>query len=557
VDARSDVFSLGVLLYELLDGQAPFDGATPSDVLVAILQHEPPPLTLVRPEVGADLAHVIATCLAKDPQRRYASGKALAEALEALNDKQKPAATGPPSIAVLPFRNLSPDADNEYFCDGIAEDLMNGLTKIRELRVAARMSSFAFKHRQADVREIGRLLNVRTVLEGSVRKAGDRLRVTVELVNVADGFQIWSERYDRALADVFAIQDEISTAIVMALKGTLLGEERAALSKHRTDNIEAFEMYARGRHHWQTWTAEGLAQAKDCMEQAIALDPKYALAYVGLADCLLATQAAGFAPPRAVLPRARIELSRALGLDPNLDMAWALLGIAHFSCWDSAPAHGAIARALELNPFLAHAHSARGSTFWFQGQMAAAAEAAARSVELEPLAPVFRYLLTLPLMALGDFDGAATHARFMLENDKNNWQAHYVLGLVQYARGQHAAAAESFEAAARLSGGSATARGALVCALASAGQRARAEQEYEALLATKADHYVSGTNVAAACVGLDDVNAAFEYLEQAMDDMDTWVVTAWWNPLFADLRDDPRMHDILRRVGLYEAVVGQ
>jgi len=383
------------------------------------------------------------------------------------------------------------------------------------------------------------------------------LRVTAELVNVADGFQIWSERYDRALQDVFAIQDDISTAIVLALKGTLLGEERAALVKHRTDNVEAFEMYARGRHHWQSWSAEGLAQAQACMEQAIGLDPKYALAYVGLADCLLATQAAGLAPPRAVLPRARIELSRALGLDPNLDMAWALLGIAHFSCWDSDPAHGAITRALELNPFLGHAHSARGSTFWFQGQMAAAAEAAARSVELEPLAPVFRYLLTLPLMALGDLAAAETHARLMLEIDQNSWQGHYVQGLVQYAREQHAAAAESFDAAVRVSGGSSTARGALVCSLARAGQRARAEQEHEILLAARPNHYVSATNMAAACVGLGDLDSAFEWLEQAIDDMDTWVVTAWWNPLFAQLRRDTRMHDIMRRVGLYEAAVGQ
>lgn len=208
----------------------------------------------------------------------------------------------------------------------------------------------------------------------------------------------------------------------------------------------------------------------------------------------------------------------------------------------------------EAKALLGHAHSARGSTFWFQGKLAAAAESARRSVELEPVATVFRFLLILYLIALRDLDAAVSHAHFMLEVDKNGWQAHYALGLVQYAREQYAAATASFEAAVGHSGGSPVARSALICALAHAGQRPRAASEHETLLAARANGYVPAVNVAAACVGLGLADSAFEWLEKAIEEMDTWVTTAWWNPLFVELRQDSRMLDLMRRFGpLHEA----
>jgi len=264
-----------------------------------------------------------------------------------------------PSIAVLPFVNMSADPENEYFCDGIAEDLINELTKIEQLRVVARTTAFSFKGKTGDVREIGRTLNVTSVLEGSVRKAGNRLRVSAQLVNVADGYHVWSDRYDRQMEDVFEIQDEISMAIVNALKVKLLGGEREALAKRQTVNVEAYQLYLQGRHHWHKWSASGFAKSMECMKRAIEIDPApaYAVAYCGIADVYLAG-ATGYQRYVDILPQAKAAFNWALDLDPELDEAWVLTAVAHLFEWNWEAAERAAARAIELNPRSGHAYQA-------------------------------------------------------------------------------------------------------------------------------------------------------------------------------------------------------
>jgi eukaryotic-like serine/threonine-protein kinase len=551
VDPRADVFSLGVVLYEMLAGQSPFRGATATDTVVAILQHDPPPITFHRPEAPSGLSRVVTTCLAKDPERRYASGRELAVDLEQLASRGSPGDTAaPPSIAVLPFVNMSTDPENEYFCDGMTEDLISALTKIQGLHVAARTSSFAFKGRQPNVQEVGQVLRVRTALEGSVRKAGSRLRITAQLVNVADGYQVWSERYDRQLEDVFVIQDEISAAIVTALKGKLLGEEKSLLVKRQTGNVQAFELYSRGRHYWHSWTTEGLDKARAYFQQAIAIDPDYALAYVGLADCDLAAAAAGLLPSVDAVARARPILARAIALDPELAEAWTLLGVACFSAWEHGEAHEAVTRALELGPRLAHAHSVRATTYLFEGRHRAGLAPALRSVELDPLAPLWSYVLMLLHIGMDDWPAAEERARAALRFDPSNWTAHLVQGLVQTGRREVADAVAAFEAAARCSGHAPTAVGALIHALARAGDRPRAERELGALLERRAQQFVPAVQIAAAFVGLGAMDDAMAWLKRSYEERDLWVRTAWWNPLFRELRTDARMIDLLRRMDL-------
>ena len=417
VDARADVFSVGVVLYEMLSGRSPFRATTATDTVVAILQHDPPPVTFHRPDAASGLSRVVATCLEKSPERRYASGRELAFELETIAQRCGTPDQAARSIAVLPFVNMSADPENEYFCDGIAEDLIGALAKIEHLQVAARTSSFALKGRSADLQEIGRVLKVRTVLEGSVRKAGHRLRVTAQLVKVEDGFQLWSERYDRQLEDVFAIQDDISGAIVTALKGKLLGEERAALAKRQTESIQAYQLYLRGRHHWYRWTAESLAKAKEYWLQALAVDPGYALPHVGLADVELGAGAAGLIPYSEMLPKAKSELALALSLDPDHDEAWTLMAVVHFYEWDFDASEHAVTKALALNPRLGHAHSVRACNEVFRGRADRALAPAKRSVELDPLSTLWLNVLAYAHLAVGDRASAADCVHSVLTFD--------------------------------------------------------------------------------------------------------------------------------------------
>jgi serine/threonine-protein kinase len=552
IDARSDLFSFGVLLYEMLAGRAPFEASTATDTIVAILEREPVPLIRHREETPPELQRIVSKCLQKDVAHRYATAGELAVDLE----RVKAAGSGPhvttkpsPSIAVLPFVNMSADPENEYFCDGIAEDLINALTKVEQLRVAARTSAFSFKGKGATLQEVARTLNVNTVLEGSVRKAGNRLRVTAQIVNVADGYQLWSERYDRQLEDVFEIQDEISSAIVKALKVKLLGEENAVLVKRPTDNIEAYQLYLKGRHHWHKWNPDGFAKSKECMERAIALDPDYALAFFGLADVYLASGAIGLIPYSELLPKAKSALKRALDLDSDLAEAWTLMGVVHFFEWEWAASDHASTRALELNPRLGHAHLVRALNNLYAGRPEAGLAAAKRAVELDPLAQLWNFALVLAYIARGDEDAALSQTYALLDIDPSFWWAHYCRGVLAIARGEYGEASQYFSDAVRGSGGAPYAVGLLACALARAGEHDRAEAELAGLIEHATERHVPAVSVALAYVGLGKDDHAFEWLERSFKERDIWlIVELLYLPHLKALRNDSRMIDLRRRI---------
>src|SRR5437016_6563751 len=261
-----------------------------------------------------------------------------------------------PSIAVLPFANMSADPENEYFCDGLAEELLNALAKIDNLKVAARTSSFSFKGKNVNVDEIGRALHVNSVLEGSVRKSGNRVRITAQLVNAADGYHLWSERYDREMKDIFDVQDEITLAVVEALKVKLFGQEQAAVLKHHTRNPEAHEFYLRGLSYFIRWTPEFFQKAIESFDQAIAIDPRYASAYAGLAECY--TEMSFFAAPREWMPKAREAARQALEVDDTLCNAHnSLAVIKMYYDRDYAGAEHEFKRAIALDPGSAHVHN--------------------------------------------------------------------------------------------------------------------------------------------------------------------------------------------------------
>ncbi len=272
IDGRSDLYALACVVYEMLAGAPPFTGPTPQAVMARHAVDPVPPLRTVRSMVPESVESAITRALAKVPADRYRTTRLFTEALVSAPPAEK-------SIAVIPFVNMSADQENEYFSDGLSEDLMNALTHIKGFRVAARTSAFSFKGVQVDARAIGQKLNVKTVLEDSVRKAGNRLRVTAELVNAEDGYHVWSEQYDRVMADVFTIQDEITGAIVDALKIELLADEKTAVTKRHTENVDAYHLYLRGRYYWNRGNTEAFGKAIDQFQTAIRIDPTYARAY--------------------------------------------------------------------------------------------------------------------------------------------------------------------------------------------------------------------------------------------------------------------------------------
>jgi len=556
LDGSSDQYSLACVLYEMLCGQPPYAGTAPRATMARHAMEPVPLAHLLRPDVPAALERALTRALAKDPADRFPTVLEFAHALVTPLSGLPYAA--PPtdrqrmrSIAVLPFVNSSPDPENEYFSDGMTDELINALANVPGLQVASRTSVFALKGKREDVRTIGGLLNVSSVLEGTVRKAGRRLRITVQLSGTTDGRLLWSGRFDREIEDVFAIQDEIAQTIVRTLRADLLPEVGDPTPRRYTANVRAYNLYLRGRYCWNKRTPEGITEAIGWFQQAIGEDPGYALAYTGLADAYALHVDYRAAPVTEGMRRAKEEARKALALDESLAEAHTSLGWVTFIYdWDWRAAGAEFRRAIELNPRYA---TARQWHSWLLMAMGRTDEAMAEgrlAVELDPASVSIRRTTGwLHYYARRPEDGIA-YLRRALAMNPEAFESYLILGLSLTLAGRYDEAVDALHEVLSLSPDDTHALATLGRVAVLQGRRDEAERFLARMHELARHRYVSPTDFGKLYIGLGDRDKAFESMERAWEERRGWLVYLRVDPLFDSIRDDPRFLSMLRRMNL-------
>jgi serine/threonine-protein kinase len=574
IDGRADIFAFGSVLYEMISGEKAFQGSSGLSTLAAVLRDDPRNLSEMVPHLPLEVAAVVNRCLRKSADARYQnmgdikadleqiyfairSGTATATMASGIW-KRPVTSRQAPSIAVLPFTNMSSDKENEYFSDGLAEEIINALTAISGLRVTARTSAFAFRGKQQDVRTIGETLHVASVLEGSVRKAGNRVRVTVQLIGVSDGYQLWSERFDRELTDVFAIQDEIALAVVGTLRVRLAeqptGDEHPStpLVKKPTENFDAYNLYLKGRYELNQMTREGLVNSKLYFQEAIQLDPAYALAYDGLAYAHYTEGFLGFVAPREAMPLAEAAVRRAIELDETVAEAHATLGvILALYEWDWKSAEQEFIRSIELNGSSPAARDVYA--FYYLrpvNRLDDAIVEVQHALSLDPLSVLYRVHLGFLFYLRRDTAHAVYQFRKALEINPRYYLAYGMMGPAFVLDGRFDEAIATYQKAKEMDAASKFVDSLLATAYAAAGRREEALVLLKQVTELAVREYVSPVSIAYIYAALGDKDAAFAHLNSAAADRDPNLMGLKSNPSFDGLRSDPRYTELLASMKL-------
>lgn len=560
VDARSDVFALGCVLYEMITGKRAFARATVAETLTAIINDTPAPLAAAAgKKLPAELERVVQRCLTKEPEQRLPSARELTFALRAvLSDSASSRQRRPEgprgareaieAIAVLPLVNAGSDAQSDYLSDGITESLINNLSQLPKLRVMARSTVFRYKGREVDPQDVGRGLHVGAVLTGSVLQRADQVIIRAELLAVADGSQLWGAKYSRQLSDLFTLEGEIAQEIADKLRLRLTGEQKRRLNRRYTSNLEAHQLYLKGRYFASKRSEDGISRAAEYFQRALDLDANYAPAYAGLADCYALSSHLGWAPGVVAFPKARAAATKALQIDDSLGEAHASLGLVKgFYDYDWPGAESEFKQAVKLNPSYAYAHHLYGHYLIAMGRFEESKARMERARELDPLSLVMNTGLGVAYYYARQYDAAIEQYRKTLEMQPDFLFAQIFLGMAYEQKGKRAEAIAELAKAAQAHDNP-LALAPLGYAYALSGEHAKARKVADDLVERARHEYVSPYEIAIVYSGLGDVEQAFSWLEQACEVRPTWLVWLKVDPRLDGLRSDPRFSHLLRRL---------